>query len=305
MDRASLAGVRSFSWEVGLVVLEKLRRGEGFTRAERRLADYLLAQGSAIRGWSVQRLAEEAESSPATIVRFCKQLGFSGYREFVPAFLAEVERSMRTSHVNANLPFGRDDTPEQVAWRLGNLAAGAINDCITGFDYEQVGRVVGWLATADVINLFAVGTSVPALLDFRTKLMRLGRQVNVDQDTMLQRAFAVSAGPHSCSLFVSQSGETEPIVSYARILASRGRRTVAVTGNLQSRLALACDEAIGTTSGESDSYSHKLETFASFDATHFVLDCLYAWLFQRDFDANIAHARRSQELLVRMTSDSR
>lgn len=287
------------------MILEKLREGRDFTRAERRLADYLLEQGSAVRGWSVQRLADEAESSPATIVRFCKRLGFTGYREFVPAFLTEIERSMRTSHVNANLPFGRDDTREQVAWRLGNLAASAINDCITGFDYEQIARVVGWLSEADVINLFAVGTSMPALLDFRTKLMRMGRQANVDQDAMLQRAFAVSAGERSCNILVSQSGETEAIVTYAHILSARGRRTVAITGNLRSRLALACDEAIGTTSGESDSYSHKLETFASFDATHFVLDCLYAWLFQADFDKNVRHAQRSQELLVRMTSDSR
>lgn len=286
------------------MILERLRECDGFSRTEHFIAGYLLEYGDAVRGSSVDKLAELTHSSPATIVRLCKKLGVSGYRDFRMAFVAEWEQSRRKVTIDANMPFDRDDTREQVVWKLGNLTANAINNVIAGFDYRQVGRVVGEIAAADVVNVFTVGTSVPAALDFKTKLVRIGRQVNVDQDAFVQRGYALSASSSSYNILISLSGETEMIVSYARILRSRGCPTLAITANVASGLATVCDEVICTNSRESGSFSDKMETFSSFDATHFVLDCLYSWLFQVDYDVNMLHAHESQRTLKELTNDS-
>lgn len=287
------------------MILERLKECDGFSKTECIIARYLLENGSTVRDASVERLAEFTESSPATIVRLCKKLGAQGYRDFRVAFVAEWEQSRHSVRIDANMPFDRDDSYEQVAWKLGNLAANAINNAISGFDQQQVDRVVKILADSDVVNVFTVGTSIPAALDFKTKLVRIGRQVNVDQDAFVQRGYAISAPAHSCNILISLSGETEMIVSYARILQARGRHTLAITADPFSRLASICDEVICLNSNESDSFSRKIETFSSFDATHFVLDCLYSWLFQTDYDRNMHHARESQRTLMELTSDSR
>lgn len=287
------------------MILERLKECDGFSKTECIIARYLLENGGTVRDASVERLAEFTESSPATIVRLCKKLGAQGYRDFRVAFVAEWEQSRHSVRIDANMPFDRDDSYEQVAWKLGNLAANAINNAISGFDQQQVDRVVKILADSDVVNVFTVGTSIPAALDFKTKLVRIGRQVNVDQDAFVQRGYAISAPAHSCNILISLSGETEMIVSYARILQARGRHTLAITADPSSRLASICDEVICLNSNESDSFSRKIETFSSFDATHFVLDCLYSWLFQTDYDRNMRHARESQRTLMELTSDSR
>lgn len=286
------------------MLLERLQKRSGFTKTETRIAKYLLEHGLEVKDASVEELAELTQTSSASIVRLCKKLGMSGYRDFRIQFISEYEKSSHAVLVDANMPFRKGDTYEQIAWRLGNLAANAINNAITSFNYRQLERVVDKLEHADVINVFTVGTSIPAALDFKTKLMRMGRQINVDQDVMLQRAYALSATRQSFNLLISQSGETEIIVSYAKILASRGCYTVALTANRASRLAGICTEVIATNSSESSSFKTKIETFASFEATHFVLDCLYCWLFQKQFDKNLSHSRTSDRILSEYTVDT-
>jgi DNA-binding MurR/RpiR family transcriptional regulator len=297
-------GMCGFFREETVVLLERLQERSGFTKTELRIAQYLLEHGLEVKDASVDELAELTQTSSASIVRLCKKLGMSGYRDFRIQFVSEYEKSSHASMVDANMPFSKGDSYEQIAWRLGNLAANAINNAITSFDYRQLERVVDKLEHADVINVFTVGTSIPAALDFKTKLMRMGRQINVDQDVMLQRAYALSATRQSFNLLISQSGETEIIVSYAKILASRGCYTMALTANRASRLAGICTEVIATNISESSSFKTKIETFASFDATHFVLDCLYCWLFQKQFDRNLSHSRMSDRILSEYTIDT-
>ena len=200
------------------MIIERLHDTLGLSKAEAEVARWILAHGNEVRNLSVDGLARAAGVSAATIVRFCKKLGTSGYREFRMAFAAEWGSGPGKVAVDANVPFEEHDSYEQVAWKLGNVAANAMNNVISNLDYECVGGVVQWMHDADVINVFTSGTSIPAALDFKTKMVRIGRQINVDQDVLIQRGYALSATRRSCNLVISHSGETEQMVSYARIL---------------------------------------------------------------------------------------
>ena len=50
------------------------------SKAEKRIADWLAANPGEIIPLSIVELAEKCECSEATIVRFAKHLGFSGYQ---------------------------------------------------------------------------------------------------------------------------------------------------------------------------------------------------------------------------------
>src|SRR4051794_31492536 len=57
--------------------------------AEQKIAEYILANPNRAVGFSVQELAEAAQTSRATIVRFCRTLDYSGYKEFKLALATE------------------------------------------------------------------------------------------------------------------------------------------------------------------------------------------------------------------------
>ena len=59
-----------------MLILDKLRSYENFTKTEIQVAQALLGIGTKITDYSVRMLAEESYVSPATVVRLCVKLGY-------------------------------------------------------------------------------------------------------------------------------------------------------------------------------------------------------------------------------------
>ncbi len=286
-------GAGIFREEGEAMLIERLRSRRGFSDSEEKVADYLLAHGSQISQLSISRLAELCYTSPATVTRLCRKLGTSGYTEFRILLSAEFAKLEDTSHVDVNLPFGAEESIRDVAQRIANLQRAGIEEAHAAFDYDRLRSVVRHLADSDVVNVYTMGNSLPAAMDFKIKLVRLGRQVNVEQDSSILPGYAMAAGRRSFNLLISQSGRTLRILECARVLRKKGRYCVAVTSDASSELAGLCDAVLLTQTGESDLYSMKIETFASFMATHYILDCLYSWLFQTDYERNVERSKQS------------
>ena len=53
------------------------------------------------------------------------------------------------------------------------------------------------------------------------------------------------------------------------------------------------DGTILTHVGEDSSFSTKIEGFASFNAVHFILDCLYCWVFQQNYETNVGRSKQN------------
>ena len=64
---------------------------EAMGKSEKRVADWLLSHPGEVLPYSITELATLSESSEATIVRFSKRLGFSGYQELKLSLAQEHE----------------------------------------------------------------------------------------------------------------------------------------------------------------------------------------------------------------------
>lgn len=274
------------------MIIEKMRSREDFTDNEMVLADYILANGYEIKNMSISELADATYTSPATITRFCRKLGLQGYKDFSIRYSLEYEESRKQESIDTNLPFSRTDSFEKITRNMGSLNASTINRIINEFDYDQLKRIVYRMHDADVINVFGVGISAIVALDFQTKMVRLGKQVNVNLNSILQDGYALSSTDNTVNLVISQSGETPQILECIRILANKNSYIVSVTANTQSTAAKYSNEIITARTEEDDSFTVKIESFASYNATHFILDCLYCFLFRLDYDKNVELCRQ-------------
>lgn len=274
------------------MIIEKMKSREDFTDNEMVLADYILANGYEIKNMSISELADATYTSPATITRFCRKLGLQGYKDFSIRYSLEYEESRKQESIDTNLPFSRTDSFEKITRNMGSLNASTINRIINEFDYDQLKRIVYRMHDADVINVFGVGISAIVALDFQTKMVRLGKQVNVNLNSILQDGYALSSTDNTVNLVISQSGETPQILECIRILANKNSYIVSVTANTQSTAAKYSNEIITARTEEDDSFTVKIESFASYNATHFILDCLYCFLFRLDYDKNVELCRQ-------------
>ena len=72
-------------------LLLRLRERElNASPAERNVIAYVSAHPHEVVGLSVRGLADATFSSPSSILRFCKRLGFAGYKEFQRELIAEL-----------------------------------------------------------------------------------------------------------------------------------------------------------------------------------------------------------------------
>lgn len=63
-----------------------------FSKSFKKIADYIKYNQSIVSFISINELAKETKTSPATITRFSKNLGFKGYPDFQKIFQKEVEQ---------------------------------------------------------------------------------------------------------------------------------------------------------------------------------------------------------------------
>lgn len=64
------------------IILRVTELLEFFNPSERKVAAYILDQQQKVVGMTVGELAEQSQTNKATIIRFCKKVGCSGYRDF-------------------------------------------------------------------------------------------------------------------------------------------------------------------------------------------------------------------------------
>ena len=76
------------------VMLKMVKNKEELSVAERAVLDYLIENRDNLKDFGVEKIAEAAYTSPASVVRMCKKLGYQGFKDFKIDFIlanAKVE----------------------------------------------------------------------------------------------------------------------------------------------------------------------------------------------------------------------
>lgn len=293
------------------MIIEKLMRQADFTDVEKSIADYLLQNGFEVKNMSISELAKKTYSSPATITRFCRKLDLDGYKKFQILFNSEYEDFVTESSVDANYPFSGTDSLEQITKKLAKLNADTISRTISGFDYNQLRRIVRRISKSDMVNIFSVGTSTTVAMDFQQKMMRFGYIVNLELSSCFLPSYALVGTECTVNLVISQSGENRDVVESLRILKKRKAYCVGITATPGSTVDRMCQEVILVELEEDKFYTGKIDTFGMYSAFHFILDCLFSFLYQLDYEENEKLTRekaaivyKENEKLMKKDSDT-
>ncbi len=73
-----------------MTVIERIQSSDDFTDTERNIIQYIVDHPSSLIKGTIGDIAQNTYSSNATVVRFCKKLGFQGIRDFRQAFIMEL-----------------------------------------------------------------------------------------------------------------------------------------------------------------------------------------------------------------------
>lgn len=205
---------------------------------EKKIADYVLEHEDEILYTPLAFLAENAGTSEATAVRFCKKLGFKGIKEF-KVFLGTVRSSGSDKN---SCTFS--DSDSSIFEKVFRNSMRALEYSFKSTSYETLSKVSDYINASSNILVFGVGGSAIAVEFVAREMARIGKKIFSYTDSYSIRQFNADFASSDLVLIVSRSGETEDLIRIAEKAGRQGAVVVAVTGAVKSRLTEISDTAI-------------------------------------------------------------
>lgn len=200
-------------------------------RAEKAVAEYMLNNISQISDMTLAMLADETATSEATILRFCKRMGFSTYIQLRQAFaLASLENIKDTpeaiSYTDSIMTIC-EKVIQSICHSLENMRV-FISD-----DYE---RALNAILNADSVNFFATGDAVSTCMFASAKFNRIGVRSVVCSDVVYQYETALRLTERDVAFGISNSGHSLNVVRSMKLAKEQGATTIAITQTNRSPL---------------------------------------------------------------------
>ena len=273
---------RSVDADNGAIIGRISARRHGMPIALSRIADLVISQPTAPVELTITELAERAGSSPASVTRFCRALGFDGYTQFRVAIATELGRGSaeQTWHTDIGAEFEPTDAPEKILRTLLNAHVRGLETTAEGIDLDAVGRAARAITTSRHVDIYGLGGSAGIADEFQRRLHRIGISSHAWSDVHDGLASAVLQDATSVAIGVSSTGQTNETVQMLDQAGASGAFTVAITHDDESWIADVAEVSITTAAPvgylRPDDMSVK-------HAQLFVIDLLYLFIAQQMF----------------------
>ena len=255
--------------------------------ALRKVADVILRQPEMAIYASVNEVAAVAEVSEATVMRFCRILGFKGFQDFKIALAREmvIPSPRLIEEVESE---GEDEVA--TVRKIFQTNGAALQDTLEILEIGAVKEAAQLLLNARQIMVIGVSGSGPAVTYAANRFLLQGLKTFMCTDFYLMLMAASLLSQEDVVLAISNSGTTREIVETAGIAREKQARVICITNNSLSPLARIANPALITASRE---MTLPEEAVASLVCQISILDVLFALIMQ-------ARGAKSQEILEGM-----
>ena len=216
---------------LNLLINEKY---EALGAKEKKIADYVLSHEEEILSMPIASLADRAQVSQPTAVRFCKKLGFNGIKEF-KIFLSTIKCSSTTT------PCTFEDDDETIYEKVFMNSMSALESSFKSTSAHTISLVADLINASANVLIFGTGGSQIAAEFVSSELSRFGKKVYAYTNNYALKQFRAELASNDIALFVSRSGETEEILRIANKAKSDGASVIAITTNRESSLYKLAD----------------------------------------------------------------
>ena len=238
--------------------------------AEKKIAEYLLQHTGEIIDVSISELAKKCECGDATVVRFSRRLGLSGYQELKLRIAAELNAS---STVSSELEKS-DSCFDIFKKRIIDISESLYNT-ESVIDPEALDNAAKVIAKADRILIFGLGNSAAIANDAAHKFLRLGLSAQALCDNHIQAIAASHLKRGSVAIGISHSGASKDIVDALQLSRACGATAIGVTNFGASPLAEVSDICLFT---KSDETKHSILAMSSRIAQLAIFDSIYTYI---------------------------
>lgn len=213
-----------------------------------KIGSFLLQNPQAPLELSIMELAEATKTSPATVTRFCRLLGYAGYVPFRVSIASDMGRSDARESWKADIgrAFGPDDSPRDVLSTLVNAHTRSLDETAAVMDLALMNRIARRIAMSSHVDIYGIGGSAVMAKELQSRLYRIGINAHHWSEVHAGLTSAAIQDSNSVAIGISNTGRTEETLQMLREAGEAGALTIALSNNPGSPLAESADESIIT-----------------------------------------------------------
>lgn len=243
------------------------QKQSALSRTEQKVARWILRHPRQAAGATLREVAEASGASEPTVIRFCRHIGLSGFRELTLKLTEALSRP--ASYVHAGVT--ADDSLGDAVAKVLDSSIQALLDVRSELGNMPLDRAVAAIAAARQLVFAGLGASGHVASDARHKFFRLGIPASVFTDAPGLIQFAAIAEPGDVLLIASYTGAWPEVLDAVTLAQSNGATVIAIT-DPESPLATGVDILVPCRVMEDTSIytpmSSRLAQLALFDALH-------------------------------------
>ncbi|MFL0806376.1 MAG: MurR/RpiR family transcriptional regulator [Oceanobacter sp.] len=193
-------------------------------KSEIKVAEYVLKAPQQVMHMRIVDLAQEAQVSEPTIVRFCRGIGCNSFQEFK----VRVAQEMAIANNIGQFAIADSDSIDDICDKIADTTIQRLHQIKTQLYSHQVGDAANAMSEANRVEFYGFGASGAVATDAQHKFFRLQVATAAYSDPHMQAMSAVTLGKNDVVVAISQSGRTKDLLHSIELAQQHGAQVVSL-----------------------------------------------------------------------------
>lgn len=195
--------------------------------SEQSVARFVLRHPNLVISLSFPEIAARSGVSQPSVARFCRAVGFSGFRDFKLRLAQSLANGVPFVHQDVGLL----DSMADIGAKVFDRGISALVNARNHLDPDALQRATRLLVAARRIEFYGQGNSGIVAMDAQHKFFRLGVPTAAYSDPHVHAMSASLLGKGDVVVAISGTGRTRELIRSVQIARDAGAAIIAITAS--------------------------------------------------------------------------
>ena len=211
---------------------------DNMTDVDKKIADYINENKESISKLSVSELSKKSNVSSASIVRFSRKLGYSGFGELKIEIAKDLTLNSKDySYIVKDSDVGINNIVNNIT----NKSIETIANTTKLNELDTIEKAIEKIINSKNVYIFGVGASSLVALDLQQKLLRINKPAITFLDSHTQLMVSSNLNKDDIAISISYSGKSKEVIKSIENAKINGTKCISITKYGENDLTNMCD----------------------------------------------------------------
>ena len=265
----------------------KIKAMNSFTESEQTFIDFIFNHPYDVIQLNLQQLSKTSYVSISTIYRVMEKLEINGLNQLKLQISESLKNNENLKNIDYNYPFQKTNPHYQILTQMLELYDQTLKNTINLIDLDVLLHTVQALKKANNIYIFpSIGNYFMAE-SFQQNMLEIGVKVDVIKEAYYQHWHVQLCDENDIVMLISYAGRTPQIMDIVHDLNKKNIPIILISSTIHTPIDQFAKYHLYFSSYEDS--EEKIASFSSRISLQYLLDCIYACYFNRDYEKNLEY----------------